>query len=85
VGGFATELSGERKRIPDRPGPPAEVRPDVDGCNRAYGDAGQCIPSTLPPGTSDLCQYLREQGFRDIRVNGTDPERLDTDRNGLAC
>jgi hypothetical protein len=84
-GSFASELSGERKRIPRRPQPPAPVPPDVDGCNRAYGNAAQCIPSELPPGQTDYCEYLRSHGFPPVRVNGSDPERLDADGNGIAC
>jgi hypothetical protein len=84
-GSFASELSGERKRIPRRPQPPAPVPPDVDGCNRAYGNAAQCIPSELPPGETDYCAYFSSRGFPPVQVNGSDPERLDPDGNGIAC
>jgi hypothetical protein len=84
VDSFASKLSGER-RGPGREKGSEPVASDVDGCNRAYGTAGQCIPTTLPPGVADLCAYLASRGFPPVRVNGVDPLGVDRDGNRVAC
>lgn len=34
-----------------------------DGCNRAYGTGGQCIPKRQPGGKAVNCAYLTSHGF----------------------
>ncbi|MGD9525528.1 hypothetical protein [Pseudonocardia sp.] len=84
VDSFASQLSGER-RGPGRTKRSEPVASDVDGCDRAYGTAGQCIPTTLPPGVADLCAYLASRGFPPVRVNGADTLGVDPDGNRVAC
>lgn len=82
---FARDLTGERKKVSKTPQPPVRVRANIDGCDRNYGEADQCIPSTLPTGRRDYCKYLAEQGFERVTVRGSDTKRLDHNRNGVAC
>lgn len=62
---------------------------DVDGCERAYGTAGQCLPVNPPadvsmPGMWHCVDVLRLFPAG-LRVNGSDPLMLDADSDGLAC
>lgn len=82
---FARELKGERKKLSKIPRPPVQVPVNVDGCDRNYGNAGQCIPAALPPGYRDYCQYLVGHGFKQVKVRGFDRKGLDRERNGIAC
>lgn len=81
---FASDLSGQQRR-PGRKRASEFVAPDVDGCNRAYGTAGQCIPTQLPPGVAGLCEYLADRGFPPVRVNGADPLGVDPNGDRIAC
>jgi hypothetical protein len=85
IGTFASELAGRRLPVPQKPVRSVPVRADVDGCNRDYGDAGQCIPNRLPPGQTDLCLYLAEHGMKNAKSRGADRSRIDLNRNGVVC
>lgn len=83
---FAGQLQGPRRGA----GPPGRglsvpVRPDIDGCDRNYGEAAQCVPKTLPGGQTDLCAYLAQRGFKGVRVKGTDARGIDRNGNGVVC
>lgn len=54
---------------------PAPVRvTSVDGCNRAYGTASQCIPLLAPGGAAVTCAYLQARGlFAKPLIVVTDP------------
>jgi hypothetical protein len=82
---FANGLTGRRAALPKGPVASVPVRSDVDGCDRAYGEASQCVPDTLPRGQTDLCGYLAKNGLRAVRVHGTDVRNLDPNHNGIAC
>ena len=80
----------------EQPGVPAQrplpsptsthyVRPNVDGCDHNYGAITQCVPWTFPAGTADKCAWLAGHGFEQLRVVGTDRQKLDRDGNGIAC
>jgi hypothetical protein len=81
---FANRL-GPRRTAPPGRALTVPVRSDVDGCDRNYGTAGQCVPGTLPAGQTDVCAYLAQRGIKGVRVSGTDVKRLDGNHNGVAC
>jgi hypothetical protein len=58
---------------------------NVDGCDRAYGEPAQCIPSAFPAGTTDKCGWLAAHGFTAVKVVGRDRQKLDPDGNRIAC
>lgn len=49
--------------LPARPGPTPVPVTAVDGCNRAYGTADQCVPMRAPGGKPVTCAYLRSSGL----------------------
>lgn len=81
---FANRL-GPRRAAPPGRALTVPVRSDVDGCDRNYGTASQCVPGTLPAGQTDVCAYLAQRGIKGVRVSGTDVKRLDGNHNGVAC
>jgi micrococcal nuclease len=61
-------------------GPPSRTPPTSGKCDPNY--AGGCVPP-YPP---DLdCSDIRALGIPFVRVVGSDPHRLDGDRDGLGC
>ncbi|NJC72539.1 hypothetical protein HC031_22875 [Planosporangium thailandense] len=58
---------------------------EVDGCDHNYGVPGQCVPWNFPPGVTDRCAWLVEHGLGAVTVSGRDRQRLDTNRDGVAC
>jgi hypothetical protein len=81
--------------------PPHSVLPSPQaangGCERAYGDGGQCLP-VVPPSQAEhvaaghgkprwTCEEFRRY-FPDglvVVVTGVDPSRLDANGDGTAC
>ncbi len=49
--------------MPVKPGPTPVKVTSVDGCNRAYGTASQCVPLLAPSGKAVNCAYLRSSGL----------------------
>jgi len=51
--------------------------PHVDGCDRDYGSASQCVPWKLPAAspTAD-CAWLKSNGFGPLKVTGTNRQDL---------
>jgi hypothetical protein len=82
---FADQLQGGRTPVTGRGLQPVPVRPDIDGCNRDYGTAAQCIPKALPGGQGDICSYLAKRGIKGVKVRGADRSRIDRNRNGVVC
>ncbi|KWX00186.1 hypothetical protein TH66_14935 [Carbonactinospora thermoautotrophica] len=81
---FAQRLTGQRKHpAPKRTR--VSLPPGYDGCDRAYGEPGQCVPWRFPTGVADRCAWLRAHGFDPLPVHGRDRHRLDTNRDGIAC
>ncbi|MFD7546944.1 galactose oxidase-like domain-containing protein [Streptomyces sp. NPDC059816] len=86
---FADDLSAKpRKPLKKRGSQP--VSPTVSGCDRHYGAAGVCVPTDYPPQvkatTAARCDWLARHDYGRLKVNGeTDPQRLDPDRDGIAC
>lgn len=94
--GAAKELRGDRPQTL-----PKEVFKDVGaargGCNVFYGRGGQCLPA-VPPSQAEhvAAGHMKPQWdcgevrlmFQDgIRLTNAkaDPERLDTNKDGIAC
>jgi len=64
------------------------VPPEAGGCDRDYGGATQCVPWTFPDGITeyaDKCLWLKLNAFADLKVNGTDRQKLDPDGDKIAC
>ncbi|MER6917124.1 galactose oxidase early set domain-containing protein [Streptomyces sp. NPDC000594] len=86
---FAGDLEKPaRKKLRKRESAP--VSPTISGCERAYGKAGVCVPTTFPkkvaPTIGARCAWLADRDFARLKVNGgRDPLRLDRDRDGIAC
>ena len=49
--------------MPVKPGPTPVKVSSVDGCNRNYGTAAQCVPLLAPGGKAVNCAYLRSSGL----------------------
>ena len=79
------DQSGVKPLAPKKKTGPVEVAATVDGCDRNYGTKAQCIPLVFPGKSPDKCGWLRDHGFREVKVAGRDRQRLDADRNGTAC
>ncbi|BCY10264.1 hypothetical protein [Actinoplanes sp. L3-i22] len=82
---FAAQPGRTRIRPGKSPRTPVKVAPTVDGCDRNYGTTAQCVPLTYPKGTSDRCAWLKAHGFTGLKVVAKDPQKLDPDRNRIAC
>lgn len=82
---FADGLKGPRRGSPPGRALTVPVAPDVDGCDRNYGESSQCVPKTLPGGQTDVCAYLDQRGIKGVRVKGGDTRALDRNRNGVVC
>ncbi len=78
-------VTGPREKRAAQP-----VGPAVSGCDRHYGSANVCVPTSFPAGvrqsTDARCAWLTRHGYGRLKVNGEDdPLRLDRDGDGLAC
>jgi hypothetical protein len=82
--GFPADSTRTPQHLPGHSAP-APVPATIDGCDRDYGTAAQCIPLVLPPGITDRCAWLRAQGYLPLTVTGRDTLRLDPDGDHLAC
>jgi hypothetical protein len=49
--------------LPAKPHPSPVKVTSVDGCNRAYGTASQCVPLLAPGGKAVTCAYLKSSGL----------------------
>jgi hypothetical protein len=59
---------------------------NVDGCDHDYGTATVCVPWTIPGATPRAkCAWLTSNGFADLKVYGTDRQRLPEDAQGYVC
>lgn len=85
IGTFAGQLTGPRRALPLTKVLTVPVAPDVDGCDRNYGEPSQCVPKTLPRGQTDVCAYLAQHGIKGVRVKGADARALDPDHDGVVC
>ncbi|GAA0806203.1 galactose oxidase early set domain-containing protein [Spirilliplanes yamanashiensis] len=79
----ATPGARAAARVPVPKG--AAVAGGFDGCDRDYGDPGQCVPRRLPAEVTDACAWLRERDYLPLTVRGRDALGLDRDRDGRAC
>jgi hypothetical protein len=82
---FAAQPGVTRQKPRRSPTTPVRVAPTVDGCDHNYGARGQCIPVTYPEGTTSRCAWLHDHGFDAVKVVGADRQKLDPDKNGVAC
>ncbi|GGM99476.1 hypothetical protein FHR83_000492 [Actinoplanes campanulatus] len=82
---FAGQPGADRQKAKRKPATPHRVAPTIDGCDRNYGTIAQCVPIAFPQGADDRCAWLREHGFTALKVVGKDRQRLDQNRNKIAC
>ncbi|MCX4527756.1 MULTISPECIES: galactose oxidase-like domain-containing protein [unclassified Streptomyces] len=66
------------------------VAPSVAGCDRHYGSVNLCVPTNFPAEVKNTtrarCDWLASHKYpKRMKVNGSDPLRLDPDRDGYAC
>lgn len=66
------------------------VAPSVAGCDRHYGTVNVCVPTRFPAEVKETtkarCDWLAAHTFpKRMKVNGSDPLRLDPDGDGFAC
>ncbi|MFF8266407.1 galactose oxidase-like domain-containing protein [Streptomyces sp. NPDC016562] len=85
---FANRLAPAK----DNPAPrdSAPVAPGVAGCDRHYGTVNVCVPTRFPAEVKETakarCDWLAGHQYPErLKVNGSDPLRLDPDRDGYAC
>jgi putative flippase GtrA len=60
----------------------------VPACDPAYRAPRLCVPYRFPSRiktVQDKCRWLVNHGFKKIAVRGKDRQRLDRDKNGIAC
>ena len=76
----ATVLDPARAVTTGRSGPPAKAAPVTGKCDPNY--SGGCVPP-YPPDVD--CADIRALGIAPVRVTGSDPHRLDGDRDGFGC
>lgn len=82
---FAAQPGVQRQKPKSKPTAPVKVAPTIDGCDRNYGTIAQCIPIAFPKDVTDKCGWLTAHDFPALKVVGKDRQRLDPDRNGIAC
>ncbi|MGW1073915.1 galactose oxidase-like domain-containing protein [Streptomyces sp. NPDC002537] len=87
---FAAAMPHEAVRQPGPKRASVRVDPQLSGCDRHYGAADVCVPTVFPrtvaPTAQARCTWLKEHGYRDLRVNGRDdPLNLRPDGNGRVC
>ncbi|MFE2305401.1 galactose oxidase-like domain-containing protein [Streptomyces sp. NPDC059411] len=66
------------------------VAPGVAGCDRHYGTVNVCVPTRFPAEVKETtkarCDWLAAHKFPPrLKINGSDPLRLDPHGNGYAC
>jgi hypothetical protein len=86
---FADDLARAPKK-PLKKRSSVAVDPQIAGCDRHYGNAGVCVPTTFPKTvartTAARCAWLATHDYGRLKVNGADdPLRLDPNRDGVAC
>lgn len=64
---------------------PSSIASTMDGCDRNYGTAAQCVPLALPNGATNWCAWLAAHGYTNLRVVGVDDKHLDPKGTGIAC
>ncbi|BCB81983.1 hypothetical protein GCM10022251_52370 [Phytohabitans flavus] len=79
----------DKPGTPERPLPsptaPIEIEEGNEGCDYSYGDRTICVPWEFPDGVTDGCAWLRERGYKPLKVNGRDRHKLDRNGDGIAC
>ncbi|MFD5419818.1 galactose oxidase-like domain-containing protein [Streptomyces sp. NPDC127069] len=85
---FANELAAPKENPQQRDSAP--VAPAVAGCDRHYGTVNVCVPAAFPAEvkktTEARCDWLAAHRFpKRMKVNGSDPLRLDADGDGWTC
>ncbi|MER6613956.1 galactose oxidase-like domain-containing protein [Streptomyces xantholiticus] len=86
---FADDLA-EAPKKPAKKRSSVVVDPQIAGCDRHYGNAGVCVPTTFPRKvartTAARCAWLAAHDYGRLKVNGADdPLRLDRNGDGVAC
>jgi putative flippase GtrA len=79
----ATAADPEWNLLPKRAVP---VR--APACDRNYRVSRLCVPYRFPIGIKTVqakCSWLVKHGIKKIVVHGKDRQRLDADKNGIAC
>ncbi|GEC05739.1 hypothetical protein SSP24_33940 [Streptomyces spinoverrucosus] len=89
VHSFADDLSGKVTK-PGKKRASQQVPTTVSGCDRHYGSANVCVPTTFPADvkktTAARCTWLKQHDYGRLKVNGKDdPLRLDPNKDGVAC
>jgi hypothetical protein len=81
---FADQPGAPERPLPS-PTAPIEIDEGNEGCDYAYGDRTVCVPWEFPEGVTDGCAWLRERGYKPLKVNGRDRHGLDRNGDGIAC
>ncbi|MBV7699964.1 galactose oxidase-like domain-containing protein [Streptomyces sp. TRM70350] len=89
VHSFADDLSGKVTK-PGKKRTSQQVPTTISGCDRHYGSANVCVPTTFPADvkrtTAARCTWLKQHDYGRLKVNGKDdPLRLDPNKDGVAC
>ncbi|MCC3766685.1 DUF1929 domain-containing protein [Streptomyces sp. UNOC14_S4] len=87
---FAAAMPHTATHRPQQKRTSVPVDPQLSGCDRHYGAANVCVPTVFPPTvaptTEGRCTWLKQHGYRDLKVNGRDdPLRLRPDGDGRVC
>ncbi|MEV4617751.1 hypothetical protein AB0J74_03410 [Asanoa sp. NPDC049573] len=83
---FADQPNAKPRAVGPSPTAGVTIPEGTDGCDHAYGDRDVCVPWQFPSGVTDKCAWLRDRGFKQLKITGgRDRHGLDRDGDGIAC
>jgi hypothetical protein len=83
---FAQQPGTNPKGPAPSPTAGVEIAEGTDGCDHAYGGRDVCVPWEFPAGVTDKCGWLKERGFKPLKIEGgRDRHALDRNTDGTAC
>jgi hypothetical protein len=83
---FAQQPGTGRQPLSPSPTAGVKIAEGTDGCDHAYGGRDVCVPWEFPAGVTDKCAWLRERGFKPLKIEGgRDRHALDRNADGTAC
>jgi hypothetical protein len=83
---FAQQPGAKPRKPAASPTAGVDIAEGTDGCDHAYGDRDVCVPWVFPAGVTDKCGWLRERGFKPLKITGgRDRHGLDRNGDGTAC
>jgi hypothetical protein len=83
---FADDPAAAPRGVQPSPTGGVRIAEGTDGCDHAYGERDVCVPWVFPAGVTDKCGWLRDHGFKPLKITGgRDRHGLDPNGDGTAC